>query len=436
MIRNPAVAGQFYPGTPGSLRSMIKGMVDEKATREDGIIGLVSPHAGYIYSGPVAGATISRIKFRDTFIIIGPNHTGKGKPLSIITEGTWKTPLGDIEIDTGLAKKILASSRHLEEDSLAHQYEHSIEVQLPFLQYFKPDIKLVPIVLGHGSGSIYKEIGREIARAIKELSREVVIIASSDMTHYEPQESAQRKDNRAIGAIMAMNEDELLRRVRELDISMCGFAPVVSLISAAKQLGASHAELVKYRTSGDTTGDYSSVVGYAGIIIKEMSPIARLAKETVGSYIKAGKVPRIGEPTLEMKERAGVFVSIHKYGELRGCIGTFEPTEENVAREIITNAISSAIHDPRFSPITAGELEDLDYSVDVLTKPEPVADETSLDPKKYGAIVQSGWRRGLLLPDLEGVDTVDDQIAICRQKAGIGPNEPVKLYRFEVKRYK
>lgn len=435
MIRNPAVAGQFYPGAPGPLCSMIKGMVDEKAIRE-AIIGLVSPHAGYIYSGPVAGATISRIKFRDTFIIIGPNHTGKGKPLSIMTEGTWKTPLGDIEIDTGLGKKILAVSRHLEEDSLAHQYEHSIEVQLPFLQYFKPDIKLVPIILGNVNGSIYKEIGREIARAIKELNKEVIIIASSDMTHYEPQESARRKDNRAIEAIIALNEDTLLRRVSELDISMCGFAPVVSLLSAAKQLGTSRAELVKYQTSGDTTGDYSSVVGYAGIIIKEMSPIARLAKETVETYIKTGKVPRIGEPTPEMKERAGVFVSIHKYGELRGCIGTFEPTEEDVAREIITNAISSAIHDPRFTPITSGELEDLDYSVDVLTKPEPVTDETSLNPKKYGAIVQSGWRRGLLLPDLEGVDTVEDQIAICRQKAGIDPNEPVKLYRFEAKRYK
>ncbi|MDO8715409.1 MAG: AmmeMemoRadiSam system protein A, partial [Dehalococcoidales bacterium] len=274
------------------------------------------------------------------------------------------------------------------------------------------------------------------ARTIKELDRKVVIIASSDMTHYEPQESAQRKDNQAIAAILSMNEDELLKRVHELDISMCGLAPVVSLLSAAKQLGASRAELVKYQTSGDTSGDYSSVVGYAGIIIKEMSPIARLAKETVETYIKTGKITQIGEPTPEMKGQSGVFVSIHKHGALRGCIGTFEPTEANIAREIITNAISAATHDPRFTPIKAGELEDLDYSVDVLTKPEPVADETSLDPKKYGAIVQSGWRRGLLLPDLEGVDTVDDQIAICRQKAGIGPNEPVKLYRFEVKRYK
>ncbi len=435
MIRNPVVAGQFYPGSPEQLRAMIKKMVDEKAPKEE-VVGLVSPHAGYVYSGPVAGAIISRIKFKDTFIIMGPSHTGRGKPLSIMTEGTWKTPLGEVEIDAELAKKILAGSRYLEEDSHAHQFEHSIEVQLPFLQYFQPDIKLVPIILSYVPGAIYKEIGKELARAIKELNRGVVIIASSDMTHYESQESAQRKDNQAIEAMVKLDEDELLRRVRELDISMCGFAPAVSLLSAAKELGAGSAELVKYQTSGDTTGDYSSVVGYAGIIIKGMSPIARLAKETVESYIKERKIPQVKELTAEMKKRAGVFVSIHRHGELRGCIGTFEPMEENVAKEIIANAISSATRDPRFPPIKSSELKELDYSVDVLTKPEEVPDESYLDCKKYGVIVQSGWRRGLLLPDLEGVDTVEEQLNICRLKGGITPNEPIKLYRFEVKRYK
>tara|TARA_B100000315_G_scaffold50661_1_gene45186 strand:- start:2753 stop:3985 length:1233 start_codon:yes stop_codon:yes gene_type:complete len=410
-------------------------MVDEKEAREE-VIGLVSPHAGYIYSGSVAGAVISRIKFKDTFIIIGPNHTGNGKPLSIMTEGTWKTPLGDVEIDAELGKKILATSCYLEEDYRAHQFEHSIEVQLPFLQYFQPDIKLVPIVLSYLSGAVYKEIGKELAKTIKELNRAVVIIASSDMTHYESQESARLKDTQAIEAIMALNEDELLRRVRDMDISMCGFAPTVSLLAAAKELGASNAELVKYQTSGDTTGDYSSVVGYAGIVVKGLSPVARLAKETVESYIRERRVPQARELTPEMKERAGVFVSIHRHGELRGCIGTFESTKDNIAREIITNAISSATRDPRFSPVTASELKDLDYSVDILTKPELVADETSFDPKKYGVIVESGWRYGLLLPDLEGVDMVGEQIRICRLKAGIMPYEPIKLYRFEVKRYK
>jgi len=435
MIRHPVVSGQFYPASSSQLKAMIDRFIDEKAVKEE-VIGLVSPHAGYIYSGPVAGAVISKIRFKDTFIILGPNHTGSGKPLSIMTKGVWKTPLGEVEIDSELGKQILATSSYLEEDRGAHLYEHSIEVQIPFLQYFKRDIKIVPIMLAYATGATYKEIGRELAKAIKDLNKEVVIIASSDMTHYEPQESAQRKDTQAIEAILDLNEDELLKRVDELDISMCGYAPAVSLISAAKELGATGAELVRYQTSGDIIGDYSSVVGYAGIIITRMHPLAKLAKKTVETFVNEGKTPEPEELTPEIKERAGVFVSIHKFGELRGCIGTFEPQKRNVAREIIANATSSATRDPRFPPIAPDELKDLSYSVDVLTAPEPIPDKDQLDPKKYGVIVEAGFRRGLLLPDLEGVDSVDYQIDICRQKAGIMPNEPIKLYRFEVRRYK
>jgi hypothetical protein len=164
--------------------------------------------------------------------------------------------------------------------------------------------------------------------------------------------------------------------------------------------------------------------------------LVRLAKKTVEMYISEGKVLKPQRLTLRMKEKAGVFVSIHRLGELRGCIGTIEPQRSNVAEEIIVNAISSATRDPRFLPITPDELKDLDYSVDVLTKPEPVKSKDQLDPRRYGVIVEAGWRKGVLLPDLEGVDSVDYQIDVCRQKAGIAPNEPVRLYRFEVKRYK
>ncbi|MBI4286653.1 MAG: AmmeMemoRadiSam system protein B [Chloroflexi bacterium] len=436
MIREPAVAGQFYPASAAQLEAMIKTMIDEEAAKEE-TIGLLLPHAGYPYSGPVAGATLSRLKFKGTFIIIGPNHTGRGKPFSIMTEGAWKTPLGKVEIDAELAKQILAGSKYLQEDSGAHQYEHSIEVQLPFLQHFQRDIKLVPIILSYGPADIYKEIGQELAAAIKKAQRGVVIIASSDMSHYEPHEVAQKKDHQAIEAMLALDEDELLRRVEKQNISMCGYAPATCLIAAAKALGATRAELVKYQTSGDTTGDRSAVVGYAGIIFMGMSPLVKLAHQTVETYTKEGKVPRPpAELTPEMKARAGVFVSIHKHGELRGCIGTFEPTQRNVAEEVIANAISSATRDPRFPPITPDELADLEINVDVLTRPEPVKGEEELDAKKYGVIVECGWRRGLLLPDLEGVDSVKQQIDICCLKGGISPDEAKKLYRFEVKRYK
>lgn len=436
MIRLSVVAGQFYPDNAKELEASIKQMLDEKTEKED-VLGVVVPHAGYQYSGPVVGAVVSRIRLTDTVIILGPNHTGYGKPFSISTEGKWNTPLGNVAIDSDLAKRLSAKSRYLHDDYDAHRYEHSIEVQLPFLQYFKKNIKFVPIVITTANLETYQGIGKEIARAIKEVNRPVIVMASSDMTHYEPDDAARLKDDYVIQAMLNLDEEGLVNRIEERKITMCGFAPAAIMITAVKELGANGAELVKYMTSGDTTGERSAVVGYAGLVFKGVSPLVKLAHETVAAYVLEHKVikPPV-ELTSEMKETAGVFVSIHKHDNLRGCIGTFEPTTENVAQEVIQNAISSAIRDPRFSPITAEELPDLEISVDVLTTPEPIDSEAQLDPRKYGAIVECGWRKGLLLPDLEGVDTAEQQVSICCAKGGIGPKEKYKLYRFEVKRYK
>ncbi|MDD5093078.1 MAG: MEMO1 family protein [Dehalococcoidia bacterium] len=267
MERNPIAAGKFYPGTSSELEAQIETLIDNNVPKEE-VIGLVSPHAGYIYSGPVAGATFSRIQFTDTFVIMGPNHYGRGAPFSIMSEGHWKTPLGKVKIDSDLGCRILRNSSYLEEDIEAHRYEHSIEVQVPFLQYFKRDVHIVPIVLGLAEGAIYKDIGKGIAKAIKDSGKGAVIVASSDMTHYEPQASAKKKDARAIEAILDLDEDELLKRIQELNITMCGYAPTIALIAAAKELGATKATLVRYQTSGDVSRDYESVVGYAGILMK------------------------------------------------------------------------------------------------------------------------------------------------------------------------
>lgn len=172
------------------------------------------------------------------------------------------------------------------------------------------------------------------------------------------------------------------------------------------------------------------------MVDEELHPIVKLARTAVESYVRDGKTPEPEELTPDMKQRAGVFVSLHKHGKLRGCIGTFEATQKNVAGEIIVNAVSSATRDPRFSPVDESELDDLEYSVDILSQPEPVADVSELNPEEYGVIVESGSRKGLLLPDLEGVESAEEQIAICRLKAGIAPEEPVDLYRFRVTRFK
>lgn len=268
MIRQPAVAGQFYPGSEDSLRKQIEAFIDKEADKSEAK-AVILPHAGYIYSGAVAGKTISQVIIRDTCIILGPNHTGLGKDFSIMTEGSWLTPLGKVEIDRELAQAILSDSRFLQEDTQAHRYEHSLEVEIPFLQYLKKSCKIVPIVASVADLDTLRAVGQEIATAIKKLAREndCLIIASSDMTHYESEEQAKAKDQEAIDAILKLDEEMLLKKIKTLDISMCGFAPVIIMLSCIKELGAKTAQLVKYQTSGDVTKDYSSVVGYAGIIL-------------------------------------------------------------------------------------------------------------------------------------------------------------------------
>jgi MEMO1 family protein len=435
MIREPVVAGQFYPATAAELNTQLRSFMDEKAEKED-VIGLLAPHAGYIYSGAVVGAVLSKIRLPDTVILLGPNHTGRGKPCSLMAAGVWRTPLGTVEVDADLAAKLLAASAYLKADTLAHEGEHSIEVQLPFLQYFKKDVKIVPVILATQNGEVLKTIGREIAQVLKESGREALIFASSDMNHYETQKTTFKKDHQAIAAMLQMDPDKLIARIETQNITMCGYGPAAVMLSAVNALGGGKAELVKYQTSGDVSGDYAAVVGYAGLIVKKLSPLVSLAKEALESYVRDHTVIEPPKLTPEMQERAGVFVCIKKEGQLRGCIGTFDPVQKNVGSEIVANAISTATEDPRFEPVDASELAALDYTVDVLTHPQPVKGIEELDAKKYGVIVQAGYRRGLLLPDLEGVDTPQEQIEICRQKGGIGPQEAVKLYRFEVKRYR
>lgn len=268
VLRKPAVAGQFYPSSRQSLEKQIEALVNKDINKLD-IIACVLPHAGYMYSGAVAAETVSRINIKQKIIILGPNHTGYGARFSIMASGVWQTPLGEVKIDSGLTEQLLAHSKYLEADELAHTYEHCLEVELPFLQYFKNDFEIAPIVILSDDINVLKEIGKEIADSVNAsgIKNSVMLIASSDLTHYESQEQAQKKDQAAIKAILELNEDKLMQSIQKLNISMCGYAPVIVMLSAAKLLSASQATLVKYQTSGDVTGEKDSVVGYAGIII-------------------------------------------------------------------------------------------------------------------------------------------------------------------------
>jgi len=251
-------------------------MLDGFAAPPEGrveVLGLVCPHAGYVYSGRVAAETVAKSKPASTYVILGPNHTGAGQPFSLMREGVFRTPLGDARIDCDLAKEILKHSRLLEDDFLAHQREHSIEVQLPILQHFCGDFQFVPITVGHVSSGeellkVCEDIGGAIASAVGARKDNVVVVASTDLTHYEPEDLAREKDDLAIKEILSLDAGGLINVVHENSISMCGVAPTAATIIACKKLGAAGAELVDYTTSAEASGDTSQVVGYAGVHVK------------------------------------------------------------------------------------------------------------------------------------------------------------------------
>ena len=265
--RQPAVAGRFYPAEREALLREVEAHIDRNA-KTSPVLGVVSPHAGFKYSGDVAGAVYSRIEIPDTVILIGPNHTGQGEPVAVMTKGTWAMPMGDIVIDHELANAICEETVIAKQDSSAHLFEHSLETQLPFLQYFKNKFQIVPICLMRMKVSACKELSEGIVRAVKRLGRPVLLVASSDMTHYESHDEAGVKDRMAIRCIQNRDPVALFETVRSEQITMCGVNPVTVMLYCSESLGAKEAELVKYMTSGEVSGDMEQVVGYAGMIIK------------------------------------------------------------------------------------------------------------------------------------------------------------------------
>jgi AmmeMemoRadiSam system protein B len=267
MIRKPAVAGRFYPASPDELQQTLKGFF-EPAEPHTRAIGLIVPHAGYMYSGHVAGAVYSRIQLPSRNLVLCPNHTGRGVPLSIMKSGAWQTPLGEMPIDQELCEALMEADPYLQDDIEAHRFEHALEVQLPFMQYMAgSSVRFVPITVGTSNLARLRALGEAIADVLQRLAPDALIIASSDMNHYESDAITRVKDRKAIDEILAMNPDGLYDVVRREDISMCGYGPAVSMLTAAKALGASRAELVKYATSGDVSLDFDRVVGYAGMIV-------------------------------------------------------------------------------------------------------------------------------------------------------------------------
>ncbi len=280
-IRHSRVAGSFYAGSAEALRRQIEECfkhrfgpgelpsLDKNGSRK--IFGLICPHAGYMYSGPVAANAYHRLAsdgLVDLFVILGPNHHGIGSGLAVMRAGVWRTPLGDVEIDSETAKEIASMSGIIDADESAHAYEHSVEVQLPFLQYvYGSSFKFVPICFLMQDLDTCREVGKTLAEALK--GKNAVIVASTDMTHYEPHKRAAEKDSKALDAVTRLDEDLFYSVLNSHNVSACGYGPVATLMVAARKAGVEKGELLSYKTSGDITGDTSSVVGYAALVFEK-----------------------------------------------------------------------------------------------------------------------------------------------------------------------
>ena len=266
MLRLPAVAGQFYPGNPQELSALVEKYT--KAGSPQGktqVRACLVPHAGYVYSGGVAGAVFSRILLPKKILLLGVRHYPRGEALAILSEGAWRTPLGDVLVETALATRLREECPALREDSVAHSREHSLEVQLPFLQVLNPGFSFVPVAVGTIRFEELVETGEGIARVLEESREAILLVTSSDMNHYEDDETTRRKDRKAIDRMLKVDAKGLYDVCRDEQISMCGLGPAVAMLTAVKRLGAEKGELVRYATSGDVSGDRDAVVGYAGM---------------------------------------------------------------------------------------------------------------------------------------------------------------------------
>ncbi|HHD11712.1 MAG TPA: AmmeMemoRadiSam system protein B [Deltaproteobacteria bacterium] len=265
MIRKPAVAGQFYPDNPATLEEVVKAYMRDGT--EESFTALIVPHAGYIYSGSTAGRVFARARIPDSVVLIGPNHTGLGKKVSVMGEGSWEIPLGIIDVDKELAGRLLAYPL-FSSDKEAHIYEHSLEVELPFIYTKNPHASIVPITVMPLGYRECVELGIAIADVIRQSRKEVLIVVSSDMNHYESDDVTRQKDMMAIERILSLDPEGLYTITRRKNITMCGVVPATIALVAAKELGATEATLIEHTTSAQTSGDYDHVVGYAGIGIK------------------------------------------------------------------------------------------------------------------------------------------------------------------------
>ncbi len=446
--RKPAVAGQFYPGDPVTLTRQLSDFF-KKAKKEPipgKIMGLIAPHAGYVYSGQVAAYAfkfLEGLSF-ETVVVISPSHIVYFQGASIYNGGAFETPLGTIPVDTTLAGKIADANERVFLSTRGHGFmgmrgEHAIEVELPFLQVVLGKFKLVPIVIGDQDWATCEALAEALIKALK--GKSALIVASSDLSHYHPYDEAVKLDNIVIDHVNGFDQEGLFTDLSAGICEACGGSPIVATMLAAKGLGADKAKVLKYANSGDVTGDKSAVVGYmaavmyssqakpegekksqkekvgdkVGLSEKDKETLMHIARTTIEYKVKGKEPPEFEVDSPILKEKRGAFVTIHKHGRLRGCIGYIEAIKP-LWITIQDMAEAAALNDPRFPPVSPEELPFLDVEISVLTPLKRIKDINEIEIGKHGVVLKSGYHQGVFLPQVateQGWDRITFLNEIC-----------------------
>ncbi|MDY7031909.1 MAG: AmmeMemoRadiSam system protein B [Thermodesulfobacteriota bacterium] len=448
-VRRPVVAGAFYPGDPVVLKQQIKDFLDSEPEVEmkGKIIAIISPHAGYMYSGQVAAFGYTLLEGSDfkKVIVIAPSHRARFHGASVYNKTGYETPLGTVPVDGTLCANIMAQHKLIDHYPQAHSQEHSLEVQVPFLQTVLNSFQLVPIVMGSQDFESCRILSNAIVNVIKD--DDVLIVASSDLSHFYHYDKAVRLDRVVLDHIEKFDAKGLARDLAEGRCEACGGGPMITAMLIAKKLGANNSKVLKYANSGDVTGDKSGVVGYASAVIyknqkdagdkaknervgvdlglnkEEKKTLLHIAKTTIECKAKKQEVPEFHITSDVLREKRGAFVTLHKRGGLRGCIGNIRGNNP-LYMTIRQMASAAAFDDPRFPPVTKEELADLDIEISVLTPLRIVEDVGEVEVGKHGIYIEKGYQSGLLLPQV-ATEQRWDRMTFLEQtcyKAGLPKN--------------
>ncbi|MCX5811327.1 MAG: AmmeMemoRadiSam system protein B [Proteobacteria bacterium] len=414
-VRKPVYAGSFYPADRDALEKKIDDFLKEAESKVEKVnsplIGIMVPHAGYEYSGEVASYAYSQLRGRHykTVIIIGSSHRMPFRGISIYPSGAWETPLGKVEIDQKVAQRLMEQCKAIKVFSPAFEQEHSLEVQLPFLQKTLKSFRIVPLLIGSMNTDDYRTLSDALVKILRQNPKETLIVVSSDMSHYHTYNQANQMDKPALKEIEALNTDKLFDGLNNGEYELCGAQGVIALLMASKTLNA-EAKTLRYANSGDVTRDKGRVVGYGSVAFyypddshalnkKEQKTLLMIARKTVDEYITKGNIPGFQIKEGKLLEKRGAFVTLTKKSELRGCIGYIVPVEQ-LYRAVSEMAIAASSRDPRFPPVSKDELKDIHIEISVLSPLKLISSTDEVEVGRHGLYITRGNYSGLLLPQV------------------------------------